>query len=70
MLLREGGWAEWEIKRETGRQEESLPYLILAQSNMEKDSWPKRGKDQIGRDSDDEKHKEECNLNLLQKQMK
>lgn len=43
----EGGEREWEIKRETRRQENSIRYLILAQSNMEKDC---RLKDQIGRD--------------------
>lgn len=49
----------WEIKRETGRQEDSVCHLVLVQSNMEKGC---RLRDQIGQDVD--------NGNLQKKQKK
>lgn len=44
-----GGGGAWEINRETGRQEDSVCHLVLAQSNMEKGC---RLRDQIGQDVD------------------
>lgn len=56
----------WEIKRETGRQEDSVCHLVLAQSNMEKGC---RLRDQIGQDVDNgnlQKKKKNILLILLE----